>query len=101
MNIPTIFAIAATVWNIITFLLYGADKHKSRKKERRISEKTLILCAFLMGGVGALFGMTFFRHKTKHWKFKRLIPLALAVNIGMVVLIFHFYEIIFLVEWWQ
>jgi len=79
--------IALAVWNIITFVLYGIDKLKALKKSRRISEATLITCAFLMGGLGAFLGMTFFRHKTRHLKFRALLPLALILNIAIVVLV--------------
>lgn len=68
------------VWNIIVFLLYGYDKKKSTKHQFRISENKLISYAFIMGGIGALVGMEFFRHKTKKWKFRILIPIAIVVN---------------------
>ncbi len=52
------------IWNTITFLEFGIDKWKSIHNKWRISEKTLILSAFLMGGMGGLIGMKVFRHKT-------------------------------------
>lgn len=76
-----------TLWNVITFIIYGADKRKAIKGKRRISENTLLLCAFLMGGIGALLGMGVFRHKTRHWKFKICIPLAVLLNIAVIVLV--------------
>jgi len=94
MNEPILFALITAAWNIVTFALYGADKCKARKKKWRISETTLILCAFLMGSLGALFGMTIFRHKTKHMKFKLLIPTALIINFGITALFLHSFEII-------
>ena len=77
------------VWNIIVFLLYGMDKRKSIKGKWRTKEKTLILSAFLMGGIGAGFGMKIFRHKTKHIKFKILIPLAIIFNIAIIFLYYR------------
>ena len=62
-------SILLTAWlamNIFTFSLYGADKRKARRGAWRISEKTLLTCTWLFGGVGALIGMRVFRHKTKH-----------------------------------
>ena len=76
------------LWNIITFCLYSADKRKAEKNQWRIKEKTLILVAFLMGGLGALLGMYLLRHKTKHLSFKVLVPLGFVLNlliIGAVV----------------
>ena len=62
-------------------IMYGADKFLAIRGLRRISEKTLISLAFLMGGVGASLGMTLFRHKTKHKKFKILVSLSVIFNI--------------------
>ena len=73
------------IWNVAVFLLYGIDKWKAKKGEWRISEKTLILCALFFGAVGAYFGMKKFRHKTKHTKFRILIPLLVALNIIMII----------------
>jgi len=81
------------IWNFAVFLLYGIDKRKSIKKAWRIKEITLILPAFFMGGVGAFLGMNVFRHKTKHLKFKILIPLAVIINL---VIIYQFYALFIL-----
>ena len=74
---------ALLIWNLIVLFLYGADKNKARKGKRRISERALLMAAFLMGGIGAIFGMFFFRHKTEHWKFKILLPLFVLLNIAV------------------
>ena len=73
------------IWNIITFAMYGIDKRRAVKGKWRISEKTLITSAFLMGGVGAITGMRFFHHKTKHNKFAILIPLAVVFNFAVIL----------------
>ncbi|MDR0325929.1 MAG: DUF1294 domain-containing protein [Oscillospiraceae bacterium] len=75
--------IALVIWNAIVFFLYGMDKRKAKYNRRRISEKTLLLSAALMGSLGALIGMFVFRHKTKHTKFKIGVPLLLIANIAM------------------
>ncbi len=72
------------VWNIIVMLLYGIDKLKAKKSRRRIKETTLILCAFLLGGWGAIFGMVLFNHKTSKMKFRILVPVSVVA--GIVVL---------------
>jgi len=89
MNDWIYLVLIMALWNIITFALYGIDKRKAMKSKRRISERSLILCAFIMGCVGALLGMSVFRHKTKHLKFKLLLPVALIINIGIVVLVWY------------
>ena len=72
------------VWNCLVLILFGEDKLRAMKNRRRISEKTLILCAFFMGALGAFLGMQTFRHKTKKPLFNILIPLALFVNLGII-----------------
>ncbi len=84
--------IGLIIWNLFAFLLYGLDKRKAVRHKRRISEKTLILIAFLMGGIGCLLGMFIFRHKTKHLKFKILIPLAVILNLGLIYAYFLILE---------
>ena len=68
------------IWNTIVFALYGIDKYKAVKNKWRISEKALILSAFFMGALGAIFGMELFRHKTKKLLFRLGVPFALVLN---------------------
>ena len=74
--------------NLLAFALYGVDKVKAKKGAWRIPESTLLLVAFLGGSLGALLGMELFRHKTKHAKFKALVPLFLILHIALGVYIF-------------
>jgi len=74
------------VINLVTFLAFGLDKWKAKRKEnrpeiRRVPEKTLFLLAALGGGAGALLGMRVFHHKTLHRSFRWGIPAILAVQI--------------------
>ena len=82
-------AIVYVVWNLIVFFMYGVDKFKAKKNLWRISENALITAAFLMGGVGAAFGMNKFRHKTKHLKFRICIPLAVVFNAAVIVWVLY------------
>ena len=72
-------------WNVTVLLLYGLDKYKSVHKKRRIKERTLLQCAFFMGGVGAILGMVLFHHKTAKQKFTLLVPLAILANAILVI----------------
>jgi len=83
---PEIAAILIVIWNLVVFFTYGLDKRKAKLRDKRISEKTLILMAMLMGSVGAMLGMSIFRHKTRHLKFKVGVPLALFLNISIIIL---------------
>ena len=71
--------------NLVSFTLYGLDKLKAKKGLWRIRESTLLLIAALGGSVGALLGMEVFRHKTKHWQFKVLVPVFLVLHIALAV----------------
>lgn len=71
------------VVNVLAFVLYGLDKYKAKAGAWRIPEKTLLGIAVIGGSVGALAGMNFFRHKTKHWYFKYGLPAILAVHLGI------------------
>ena len=73
------------VVNLISFALYGLDKLKAKKGLWRIRESTLLLIAALGGSLGALLGMEVFRHKTKHWSFKLLVPLFLVLHVALWV----------------
>lgn len=72
--------------NAVTFCFYGIDKYKAIHHQWRISEFALLLLTFSGGSLGAYAAMQLFRHKTKHWKYRILVPLFLAVHIllGMV-----------------
>ena len=86
------------IMNIAAFALMGHDKRCARLKSRRdfksglsrtadgsnhrfeaqrrcqgkwrVPEKTLFLVTACFGGLGGVFGMKVFHHKTKHWYFK-------------------------------
>ncbi|MGE7661646.1 DUF1294 domain-containing protein [Peribacillus sp. NPDC097197] len=71
--------------NIIGFVLMGIDKKKARKREYRISEKTLWTWAIIGGGTGAFMGMRHFRHKTKHFTFKWGLPGLMVIQIVLLL----------------
>ena len=75
---------ALIVMSCVSFGMYGVDKWKAKKGKWRISEKALLLSALYMGGVGAMLGMHIFRHKTKHWYFRVLVPVFTIINIALV-----------------
>ena len=74
--------------NTMGLFLYGLDKLFSKQKgHRRIPERVLLWIARMGGGVGCLLGMLLFRHKTKHIRFKVLVPLWTAIWIALVLMI--------------
>lgn len=76
------------LWNGAVFVLYAADKRRAKKQAWRVSEKTLLTCSFLLGGAGALAGMLFLRHKTRHLKFRILVPLSFLLTVFLCVCLF-------------
>jgi uncharacterized membrane protein YsdA (DUF1294 family) len=73
--------------NVVTFLLYGIDKFKAKRSRWRIPESVLLEFAVIGGSVGAWLGMMVWRHKTQHKKFKYGIPLILAIQIALLILV--------------
>ena len=73
--------------NAAGFLLMLVDKWKAKKNRWRVRESTLLLVAALGGSIGSLAGMYLFRHKTQHLNFTLGIPLILAAQCFVVVLV--------------
>ena len=73
--------------NAAGFLLMLTDKYKAKKGLWRVPEATLMTTAALGGSIGALAGMYLVRHKTKHIKFTLGIPLILAVQLLLGILL--------------
>lgn len=79
-------AVYLFVINVVTFILYGADKRKAKLHQWRIPEATLIGFAWIGGALGALAGMKVWHHKTQKVKFRIFIPLAVVVWIFAICL---------------
>ena len=74
--------------NAMGLFLYGLDKLFSKQKGHpRIPERVLLWIARMGGGMGCLLGMLLFRHKTKHIRFKVLVPLWTAIWIALVLML--------------
>lgn len=75
--------------NLIAFVLYGADKLFAKRGTRRVPERTLLGLAALGGAFGALLGMYFFRHKTRHRNFTLLVPLFAALHTALLLFLLY------------
>ena len=85
---PVIF-IYVGLLSLITFFAYGLDKLKAMGKKRRISERSLLLLAWLGGSFGAMTAMVLFHHKTngkKHPGFCWGVPAAVLLHLGLIYL---------------
>ena len=72
------------VLNAVSFAMFGIDKRRARRGDRRISERALLLSGLVSGTVGAWAGVFAFRHKTRKPSF--LVPLAAASLIDVAVI---------------
>lgn len=77
------------VMSVLAFVCYGVDKKRAVKHAWRIRESTLLMLAFAGGAPGAYLGMKVFHHKTKHLKFRILVPLALILWIVIAVMTYE------------
>lgn len=73
--------------NAIGLCFMLTDKIKARKNRWRIPEATLMWIAILGGSVGVICGMRLFRHKTLHPKFSIGVPLILAAQVIVGIII--------------
>lgn len=75
------------IMNILGFAMMGIDKQKAKKQKWRLSERSLFLAGILGGSIGTWAGMYVFRHKTKHWYFVIGMPLILAAQIVLLIVL--------------
>ena len=80
-----IYLIVLGVMSFIAWILYGADKMRAK---RRIRESVLLSFGFFGGALGALLGMLFFRHKTRHGYFWTVNLLGLLVQAAVLYYFF-------------
>ena len=76
------------VWDLIAFILMGADKWRAKHRKWRVRERTLFLSAVLGGSLGAILGMHLFRHKTEMPSFRIGMPLILAAQVLLLLSVF-------------
>lgn len=76
-------------YNIVVLVTFAVDKKYSENKKKRIPEKLLWKMVFLMGALGAYFGMILFRHKTKKTHFRYGVPFLLFVQL-VAIATYHF-----------
>ena len=82
-------AVYLVIVNCVGFAAMGIDKSKAKRGAWRIPEKTLFLLSIIGGSVGTWLGMYAFHHKTKHWYFVVGMPLILAIQIIIALVIWR------------
>ena len=90
MSLSLILTIYLLAINVVTFFVYGIDKHKAKHHKWRIPENVLLFLAFIGGSIGAWLGMIYFHHKTNHANFKALVPIFMIMQLGLAIWFFFF-----------
>lgn len=83
---PVTAALHLLILSIFAFGLFWIDKRRARKDGARRVSQTLLLAVSALGGAGGgLAAMSIFRHKTKRWSFKLLVPLFLVLHLVLLM----------------
>ena len=69
--------------SIATFIAYGIDKRRAKKKLRRIPERTLHRFSWLGGVAGGWLGRQGFRHKTQKRGFAVRLTAATLLHLAL------------------
>ena len=77
------FLLVYALVSFFAFIAYVADKMRAKRKRHRTPETVLLGLGFFGGSVGALLGMSLFRHKTRHWYFWAVNLLGMLWQIGL------------------
>ena len=78
------YPVLLILMSLATFLTYAWDKRQAKVKGWRVSEKQLHTMAFLGGWPGAMFGQSYFRHKTQKSEFKIVTWAAVALHVVLI-----------------
>ena len=76
--------------NLLAFALCGWDKLAAKRGARRVPERRLLAFCALGGSPAFLLGMALFHHKTRKPKFAVGVPLILAAQLTLLLLIARF-----------
>ena len=90
VSVFIVYAVFLVVISFITFLFYGADKHRAEIGAWRVPEKVLLFLSVFGGAFGAIVAMKVFRHKTKHWYFTAVNVLGVVIHAVLLILIAFF-----------
>lgn len=92
VNRIVFFAVIAYILsiNIFTFISFKSDKEKAKRKDKRISEKSLLTRCFIGGAIGGMLGMSTARHKTKKKSFTVTVTVLLVIELILYCFVLGF-----------
>ncbi|MDR1691919.1 MAG: DUF1294 domain-containing protein [Oscillospiraceae bacterium] len=82
-----ILAVCLAVVSLLAIGITVFDKRAAKRGARRVPERTLLLVSAVGGSVAMYVTMRLIRHKTKHLKFMLGIPLIIAAQVAVAVLV--------------
>ena len=85
MKLPFYLLIYMAVINLAGFALCRSDKRRAQKSRRRFSEASLLFVGLCGGCLGLALGMALYRHKTRHLKFRILVPLECVIWAAVLI----------------
>ena len=74
--------------NIVTILVWRADKRAAQRGEWRWRESVLFVLAVIGGSIGAVIAMHALRHKTRKAAFRIGLPLILILQLAAAVFLY-------------
>jgi len=81
------FTIYLAAISLLAIVITLHDKRAAKRNKRRVRERTLLLVAALGGAVAMLLCMYTIRHKTRHKKFMIGLPVAIILQLALVIAI--------------
>ena len=82
-----IFVVLLLVMNSVEFYLMRKDKQLARHRQKRISERTLLLIGAFFGALGGCFAMYAYHHKTRHLKFALGLPMLFLLQVYLTLVL--------------
>ncbi|MBA4712074.1 MULTISPECIES: DUF1294 domain-containing protein [Citrobacter] len=74
--------------NVLTLVIYGADKMAARKAWHRVPESTLLVFGVVGGWPGAIAGQQLFRHKTQKQPFKTYFIISILLSVSAMAAVY-------------
>ena len=84
MPITTVIVFYLAVISLVTAVVTCLDKFFAKKDMWRVSEKALLILAFLGGSLAEYCTMQLIRHKTQHKKFMTGLPFIMLFQLALV-----------------